>query len=83
MNATETKKEAEKILSRMNDMVRGRDYVKLLVKGRLDRMCREVRELGWLALIGSLKVKDVGGKRETRVQFKLVNPDSREARDLP
>lgn len=83
MNITETKKEAEKILTRMNDMVRGRDYVKLLMEGRLDQMCQEIGELGWLALIGSLKVKDVAGKRETHVRFKLVDPDSKEAQDLP
>lgn len=83
MNIKETKKEAEKILARMNDMVRGRDYVKLLMEGRLDRMCKEIGELGWLALIGSLKMKDVAGKRETHVRFKLVDPGSKEAQELP
>ena len=76
----ETKKEAEKILAKINDMARGRDYVKLVKEGKVDQMCMEIRKLGWMVLTKSLKMKDIDGKREMRVQLKLVDPDSEEAK---
>ena len=76
----ETKKEAEKILAKINDMARGRDYVKLVMEGKVDQMCMEIRNLGWMVLTKSLKMKEIDGKREMRVQLKLVDPDSEEAK---
>ena len=75
-----TRKEAEKILAKMNAMVRGKDYGKMVKEGKIDQMCKEVAALGWMVLTKSLKVKEVAGKREMRVQMKLVDPDSEEAK---
>ena len=83
INIKETKKEAEKILAKINDLARGRDYAKLVKEGKIDQMCKEVGELGWMVLTKSLKVKEIGGKREMYVQLKLVDPDSEEAKILP
>lgn len=79
INIKETKKEAEKILTKINDMARGRDYAKLVMEGQIDQLCKEVGELGWMVLTKTLKMKEVAGKREMRVQFMLVDPDSEEA----
>lgn len=83
INIEETKKEAEKILAKINDLARGRDYAKLVKEGEIDQMCREIGELGWMVLTKSLKMKEIGGKREMHVQLKLVDPDSEEAKILP
>lgn len=83
INIKETKKEAEKILAKINDLARGRDYAKLVKEGKIDQMCKEVGELGWMVLTKSLKAKEIGGKREMHVQLKLVDPDSEEAKILP
>ena len=79
INIKETKKEAEKILAKINDMARGRDYAKLVKEGQIDQLCKAVGELGWMVLTKTLKMKEVAGKREMRVQFMLVDPDSEEA----
>lgn len=80
INIEDTKKEAEKILVKMNDLVRGRDFAKMVKDERFEELrCKTVR-LGWLALCKSLKMKEIGGKREMRVQMKLVDPDSEEAK---
>ena len=52
----------------------------MVKEGKIDQMCKEVGELGWLVLTKSLKMKEVAGKREMQVQFKLVDPDSEEAK---
>ena len=77
------KGKAREILAKMNDMIRGKDYAKMVMDGKVDQMCMEIRKLGWMVLTKSLKMKEIDGKREMRVQLKLVNPDSAEARDLP
>ena len=83
INIKDTKKEAEKILAKINDLARGRDYAKLVKEGEIDQMCKDIRGLGWMVLTKSLKMKEIGGKREMHVQLKLVDPDSEEARALP
>ena len=80
INIKDTKKEAEKILAKINDLARGRDYAKLVKEGKVDQMCIEIRKLGWTVLTKSLKMKEIDGKREMRVQLKLVDPDSEEAK---
>ena len=60
-----------------------KDYVKFVKEGKIDQLCKEGGELGWLALTKSLKVKEVAGKREMHVQLRLVDPDSEEAKALP
>ena len=37
INIKETKKEAEKILAKINDLARGRDYAKLVKEGKIDQ----------------------------------------------
>ena len=74
------KDKASAILAKINDMARGRDYVKLVMEGKVDQMCMEIRNLGWMVLTKSLKMKEIDGKREMRVQLKLVDPDSEEAK---
>lgn len=80
INIKETRKEAEKILAEINDMIRGKDYAKMVMEGKVDQMCIEIRKLGWMVLTKSLKMKEIDGKREMRVQLKLVDPDSDEAK---
>ena len=77
------KGKAREILAKMNDMIRGKDYAKMVMDGKVDQMCMEIRKLGWMVLTKSLKMKEIDGKREMLVQLKLVDPDSAEARDLP
>ena len=83
INIKETKKEAEEILAKMNGMVRGRDFAKMVMDERFEELRCKIASLGWLPLCKSLKMKEIDGKREMRVQLKLVDPDSAEARDLP
>ena len=77
------KGKAREILAKANDMIRGKDYATMVMDGKVDQMCMEIRKLGWMVLTKSLKMKEIDGKREMRVQLKLVDPDSAEARDLP
>ena len=69
---------AEEILARMNDMIRDRNFAKISGERRFQHLQSELYDLGWLALVKKLKVK--GG--ELRVQLKLVDPNSAEAREL-
>ena len=77
------KGKAREILAKANDMIRGKDYATMVMDGKVDQMCMEIRTLGWMVLTKSLKMKEFDGKREMLVQLKLVDPDSAEARDLP
>ena len=77
------KGKAREILAKANDMIRGKDYATMVMDGKVDQMCMEIRKLGWMVLTKSLKMKEFDGKREMLVQLKLVDPDSAEARDLP
>lgn len=73
---------AEKLLAKMNDMIRGRNYAKMVKDGRLDQLHYEIVRLGWMVLTKSLKLTKVDGRMEMRVQLKLVDPDSEEANAL-
>ena len=70
---------AERLLAKMNDMIRGRSYAKMVKDGRLDQLHCEIVRLGWMVLTKSFKLTRVAGKMEMRVQLKLVDPDSEEA----
>ena len=83
INIEETKKVAEKILAEMNDMVRGRNFAKVIMDKRFDQLNEKIHGLGWLALVKEQKVKRTASGRELYVQLKLVDPDSEEARALP
>ena len=77
------KDEARTVLAKMNDFIRGRDFAKMVIDERFEELRCKIIRLGWLALCKSLKIKEVAGKREMRVQLKLVDPDSEEAKILP
>lgn len=78
-----TKKEAERILAKMNDMVRGRNFAKMVMDQRFDQLNEKIHELGWLALVKEQEVKRTVRGLEVYVQLKLVDPDSDEAKALP
>ena len=79
VNIEETKEEAQKVLAEMNDMIRGRDFAKMVVDERFERLQTKLNELDWLGLVGKMDMK---GKL-LHVQLKLVDPASKEAQDLP
>ena len=72
------RKRAEAILAEMNDMVRNRNIAKFVGDNRFERLKEELYGLGWLALVKTLKFKG----REMYVQLKLVDLDSKEAREV-
>ena len=67
---------AEKVLARMNDMLRDRSFFDVHIEKPFDRLNERLHSLGWLGLIDKVTQKD--GKYY--VQLKLVDPDSDEAR---
>ena len=74
------KDEARTVLAKMNDLIRGRDFAKMVMDERFEELRCKIIRLGWLALCKSLKIKEVAGKREMRAQLKLADPDSEEAK---
>ena len=79
----QNKKAAERILAKMNDMVRGRNFAKMVMDQRFDQLNEKIHELGWLALVKEQEVKRTAKGLEVYVQLKLVDPDSEEAKALP
>ena len=77
------KEPARRILAKMNDMVRGRNFAKVVMDKRFDQLNEKIHELGWLALVKEQKAKRTPKGLEVFVQFKLVDPDSEEAKALP
>ena len=67
---------AERILAKMNDMLRDRPFFDVHVEKQFDRLNERLHSLGWLGLID--KVTRRNGKYY--MQLKLVDPDSEEAR---
>jgi len=82
-NNHRTKNEAEMILAKMNDMVRGRNFAKMVMDQRFDQLNEKIHELGWLALVKKQELKRTARGLEVYVQLKLVDPDSDEAKALP
>ena len=80
--AKKTKNEALKILAQMNDMVRGRDFAKMVVSKEYGTLDKKIRSLGWLALVEEQSVVDTKQGKELQVRLKLVSPDSEEALNL-
>ena len=60
------------VLAKMNAMLRGRDFAKVIKDRRFDQLHYEMGRLGWRVLTKSLKLTNVSGKTEMRVQLKLV-----------
>ena len=79
----QNKKAAERILAKMNDMVRGRNFAKMVMDQRFDQLNEKIHELGWLALVKEQEVKRTAKGLEVYVRLKLVDPDSDEAKALP
>ena len=63
---------ARAVLAKMNAMLRGRDFAKVIKDRRFDQLHYEIGCLGWKVLTKSLKLTNVSGKTEMRVQLKLV-----------
>ena len=74
---------AETILAKMNEIVRGRNFAKVVTDKRYDQLNEKIHELGWLALVKEQKAKRTPKGLEVYVQLKLVDPDSEEAQALP
>ena len=78
-----TREEAETILAKMNEMVRGRNFAKVVMDKQFDQLNEKIHELGWLALVKEQKAKRTPKGLEVFVQLKLVDPDSEETKALP
>ena len=72
-----TREAAETILAKMNDMVRGRNFAKVVMDERFEKLQSKLNGLGWFGLVRKQNVKG----REIRVQLELVDPDSKRARE--
>ena len=70
------REKAEAVLDKMNNLIRGKSFTKMVVDERFERLQEELNELGWLGFVKTLDFKE----REMRVQLRLVDPDSEEAR---
>ena len=81
-NGNGNKEAARRILAKMNDMVRGRNFAKVIMGKRFDQLNEKIHELGWLALVKEQKAKRTPKGLEVYVQLKLVDPDSEEAKAL-
>jgi len=79
----ETRAEAERVLAKMNAMIRDRDFAKMCADDEYCRLNGRIHELGWLALINDMKIRKTATGNDIRIRLKLVSPDSKEARDLP
>lgn len=71
--------EAEDILAKMNDMLRERNFGKVIMDKRYWQLQEKLRRLGWLGLVKQIKAE----KGELHAQLKLVDSNSNEVRDLP
>lgn len=74
---------AATILAKMNDMVRGRNFAKVVMDKQFDQLNEKIHELGWLALVKEQQAKRTAKGLEVYVQLKLVSPNSGEALALP
>ena len=76
MDEEKNREKAEAVLDKMNNLIRGKSFTKMVVDERFERLQEELNELGWLGFVKTLDFKE----REMRVQLRLVDPDSEEAR---
>ena len=70
------REKAEKVLARMNDMLRDRSFFDVHVEKKFNQLNERLHALGWLGFIKEFTRK--GGKYYA--QLKLVDPNSEEAR---
>ena len=71
--------EAEDILAKMNDMLRERNFGKVIMDKRYCQLQEKLRRLGWLGQVKHIKVEN----GELHAQLKLEYSDSNKVRDLP
>ena len=76
MDESTNREKADAVLDKMNNLIRGKSFTKMVVGARFERLQEELNDLGWLAFVKKLDFK--GG--EMHAQLKLVDPDSEEAR---
>ena len=76
MDDEKNREKAEAVLDKMNNLIRGKSFTKMVVDERFERLQEDLRKLGWLGFVKTLDFKE----REMRVQLRLVDPDSEEAR---
>jgi predicted ArsR family transcriptional regulator len=76
MDEEKNREKAEAVLDKMNNLIRGKSFTKMVVDERFERLQEELNELGWLGFVKTLDFKE----REMHAQLKLVDPDSEEAR---
>ena len=74
-----TKEEALIILSKINDMIRGRNFAKMVLDKRYEQLRAKLMQLGWRGLVKETKIEN----REIHVQLRLVSADSEEVKALP
>ena len=63
-----TKEEALIILSKINDMIRGRNFAKMVLDKRYEQLRARLMLLGWRGLVKEMKIEN----REIHVQLRLV-----------
>ena len=76
MDEEKNREKAEAVLDKMNNLIRGKSFTKMVVDERFERLQEELSELGWLGFVKTLDFK----RGEMYAQLKLVDPDSKEAR---
>ena len=74
-----TKEEALIILSKINDMIRDKNFAKMVLDKRYEQLRAKLMQLGWRGLVKEMKIEN----REIHVQLRLVSADSDEVKALP
>ena len=74
-----TKEEALIILSKINDIIRDKNFAKMVLDKRYEQLRVKLMQLGWRGLVKEMKIEN----REIHVQLRLVSADSEEVKALP
>jgi hypothetical protein len=74
-----TKEEALIILSKINDIIRDKNFAKMVLDKRYEQLRAKLMQLGWRGLVKEMKIEN----REIHVQLRLVSADSEEVKALP
>lgn len=63
-----TKEEALIILSKINDIIRDKNFAKMVLDKRYEQLRAKLMQLGWRGLVKEMKIEN----REIHVQLRLV-----------
>ena len=74
-----TKEEALIILSKINYIIRDKNFAKMVLDKRYEQLRAKLMRLGWRGLVKEMKIEN----REIHVQLRLVSADSEEVKALP